>query len=488
MRVLWTWILVLLSAFVGAYAVVAGHGPVVLALVVALLPIALRWLTLLEYVVVSSPFMAYVSVGGPLHAAVSDAVIPFLALAVLASGELDAERQRGLRRIVGFCLVGVTIAVASGAWATLTPLGFDFLVGISNLAKLVIVLGYTCIVAAAVAAMPVQKTFRALRMWGWVAAALAGGSMLTSFAGVPLIPTSGTRSYGFFQDPNLYAGYLLISLAVVIARECYKGMRETPILLILISGGIIATASRSAAGTLAVMLVLAALLIRARRVRWTLIVLAVVGVWVIMGLMAAAPDLMSLPALDRLTTASEVASSDSRFGLWARAIELWQESPYLGIGIGQYQLHSADVFGTSGRTGNGFVAHNTFLSFLSETGVLGLGALLTGLVLMAKATFSLKPLGRRIDKAFLLGVIAVAAQMMTLNLQNVRYVWLLFGVILGLRLRLQARAGEAADGTEPAHSDAEPDAESDAEPEQVTRKQPAVPAPREPVGAGARRP
>lgn len=435
MRLLATSALAVLSALIGGYAVVTGHGPELALVVIAAIPVMLRWVTLLEYVVLTSPFMFYVSLGGPLHAAASDAVVPILALAVLAQPELAEVQRTGIRRVVAFSFVATTAAVASGAFAALTPRGFVFGVGVSNLVKLVIVLGYTCVVTAAVATMPVARTFRALRLWGWVAAALGLGSILTAFAGIPLIPGSGIRSYGFFQDPNLYAGYLLVSLAVVIARECYKGMPETPFLLVALSGAVVATASRSAVGTLAVMLFVSALLISARRVRWTLVTLGAAGLWVLAGVLAAKPDLLALPALSRLTTASETAGTDPRLGLWARAIELWRSSPITGIGIGQYQLYSEDVFGVSATTGNGFIAHNTFLSFLSETGIIGLGILLVGLVAIGRSAMPLKALGHRLDKAMLIGILAIVGQMMTLNLQNVRYVWILFGVILGLRIR-----------------------------------------------------
>lgn len=445
MRLLTTCALVVLSAVIGGYAVNTGHGPELAVVVIAALPVMLRWVNLFEYVVLTSPFMFYVSIGGPLHAAVSDAVVPVLALAVLAQPELAEVQRAGIRRVVAFSFVATTAAVASGAFAALTPRGFVFSVGVSNLVKLVIVLGYTCVVTAAVATMPVAKTFRALRLWGWVAAALGLGSILTAFAGIPLIPSSGVRSYGFFQDPNLYAGYLLVSLAVVIARECYKGMPETPFLLIALTGAVVATASRSAVGTLAAMLFISALLISARRVRWTLVTLGGVGLWVLAGVLAAKPDLLALPALSRLTTASQTTGTDPRLGLWARAIELWHSSPITGIGIGQYQLYSQDVYGVSASTGNGFIAHNTFLSFLSETGIVGLGILLVGLVAIGRSAMPLKTMGRRLDKAMLIGILAIVGQMMTLNLQNVRYVWILFGVILGLRIREQIRQSELSD-------------------------------------------
>lgn len=442
MRVLGIALLVVAAAFLGASAVVAGHALPLIVALLALLPVLLGWITLLEYVVVGSPFMFYVSLGGPLHAAASDAVVPLLALALLVTGDLPRESQRGIRRVVGFALLATTAAVASGAFAALMPRGFVLSEGVANLAKLVIVLGYSCVVTAAVAALPMSRAFRALRIWGWVAAVLAAGSMVTSFGGVPLIPGNDFRSFGFFQDPNLYAGYLLISLAVVIARECHRGMPETPFLLVALSGGVAATASRSAVATLAVMLFLSALLISARRVRWTLVGLGILGVWVTMGVLAARPDLLAFPAFQRLTSASEVAGNDPRLALWGRALDLWHSSPITGIGIGQYQLYSEDVYGISGRTGTGFVVHNTFLSFLTETGVIGLLVLVAGLIAVARTAAGLGDLGCRIDKALLIGVVAVVAQMMTLNLQNVRYVWILIGFILGLELRRRSNPEE----------------------------------------------
>jgi O-antigen ligase len=61
----------------------------------------------------------------------------------------------------------------------------------------------------------------------------------------------------------------------------------------------------------------------------------------------------------------------SRLKMWRKAVELWRESPWFGIGLGQYNIVSS--FGWK------HTAHNLYLSILCEGGIF---AFLSWIVLM----------------------------------------------------------------------------------------------------------
>lgn len=54
---------------------------------------------------------------------------------------------------------------------------------------------------------------------------------------------------------------------------------------------------------------------------------------------------------------------DERYRLWSRAMDLWQESPWMGIGPGVFRLEN--------RMKNELNVHNIYLQVLAEAGILG---------------------------------------------------------------------------------------------------------------------
>ena len=79
-------------------------------------------------------------------------------------------------------------------------------------------------------------------------------------------------------------------------------------------------------------------------------------------------------------------SSKTRLALWDRSLQLFQQHPLSGVGVGNWKI-AFPVFGTSGTTGEtGEVyfqqPHNDYLWVLTETGVFGLAAFLIVLALI----------------------------------------------------------------------------------------------------------
>jgi len=90
-----------------------------------------------------------------------------------------------------------------------------------------------------------------------------------------------------------------------------------------------------------------------------------------------------------------------RIYIWQDAIAIWQRSPYMGVGAGNYQFfdlaYGTDVVG---------VAHNQFLSVLAEMGVQGLICLLLTIIMMGRVALkrfntAISPTGKGIALAYL---------------------------------------------------------------------------------------
>ncbi len=90
-----------------------------------------------------------------------------------------------------------------------------------------------------------------------------------------------------------------------------------------------------------------------------------------------------------------------RINIWQDAIAIWQRSPYMGVGAGNFQFfdlaYGTDVVG---------VAHNQFLSVLAEMGVQGLICLLLTIIMMGRVALkrfntAISPTGKGIALAYL---------------------------------------------------------------------------------------
>lgn len=71
-----------------------------------------------------------------------------------------------------------------------------------------------------------------------------------------------------------------------------------------------------------------------------------------------------------------------RINIWQDALAIWQHSPYMGVGAGNYQFFDL-TYGTEIAG----VAHNQFLGVLAEMGVQGLVCLLFVIVMIGRAAF-----------------------------------------------------------------------------------------------------
>lgn len=411
----------------------AGITAAGIALVVLAVPIR----TTLDVLVVLSPFMfRVITPVGLLNLGTSDVLLPAILAGLLVRAVVEHEPLRDRASVVAG---GVPIAVAATVlvtgsltvWSVADP---DFLVtkAVSDTAKITVGVVYLGLVVVLVRRLGRESAYRSVALWTWVATATAAASVVGGVIGVDLVPNDGFRSLGFFADPNLYAGYLLLTLALLVLRAT----REAGPLLILqalvLVGGLVATGSRGGLGTLVLLALFTAFAIRSARVR-----LAIIG----FGLAAALVGWLLLPeddgsgnvlGVDRLRVSSGESGDDARFELWALAVRLWLGHPLFGIGLGQYPRFSVGIVGEIKTSELGHVVHNSFLSILVSLGVVGLAIFLLMFAWVLRTVYASPGLTRNQKHALTGGVLVIAAQMMTLNLENLRYVWIYFGLAVGL--------------------------------------------------------
>ena len=184
------------------------------------------------------------------------------------------------------------------------------------------------------------------------------------------------RVGGPIADPNDFAFFLLaaVPLAVGVRR---LGRRSWPwdLAVLLLVLAIAGTLSRGAILGLVVMTVVALV---AGMIRLRVVVALGVLFGTALSLTAALfPHLVDVSLQQKEFIAEQNVSQ--RFQLWEAAGRMTQESPLLGLGPGSFSVYSRDYMRTVpiDPLHTLDVAHNTYLEFSSELGLLGLAAFLS---------------------------------------------------------------------------------------------------------------
>jgi len=325
-------------------------------------------------------------------------------LGTLGAGSLASEvvrRHRGTFLLLALFLAWLTVSLA---WSTEPVEGAEEI--------------WRWFVSAAVF-MVIATTLSTSRQLIAVCIAIAAVGLFALVIAVPELSPEGAqtdeaaRLGGSLENPNFLAAELLIAMLLAVGliavirpvrwRWVLAGAGAVLAFGVLLTGsrgGLIATVTAAAA---------ALVLVRGRRLQ---LVALLAGVGVV-GVMLA-PS--SLGSLDRLREFD--AGGTGRVDLWTVAWEMAKDNPVQGVGLDNFQveapekllevgaLQRADLIAETPK-----LVHNAYLTFLAETGIVGLSLFLLLVWTLLRATWSgarsLDKLGDK-DLAALAGAILVA--------------------------------------------------------------------------------
>ena len=236
------------------------------------------------------------------------------------------------------------------------------------------------------------------------------------------------RAYGPFTHPNQLAIYLELTTPIFLALlvgprgsrrldgPWYITRRLWPIWLIgVLAGlfGLVLSQSRGGmVGMAAGFAIVLALIVP--HVRLTIVRLAPVGLigalaflTISIGIVAAGVETFS--NRETLVTPANFAVQE-RLSHWTTAVEMAKEHPFVGVGAGNFDFNYRDYTQEwRFRIGRGH-AHDTYLHFLAQSGVVGLTAyiaVLLGVSLIIVRTIRILPGGSRL--ALLIGAAGITA-------------------------------------------------------------------------------
>ena len=408
------------------------------AAVVMLCLIHILRISAMELLDVTMPVSFYVG-AGPLvvNVTVSDFLLAVVAVQLLA----DRDIRRVVSRFSGplstaLAVSGLFVISCGGTiWVrSLLGLDTDWVEFLSNAFKLVIVMVFFFVCLIGFGRLDREGMQRVLSLWALAAAVVGALGAVASILyplGIDIGMSFDFRATATFEDPNAFASYLLLSIPVCLLARHLSGRHLFGWQLVPILAGVYTSYSRGAVLALTVMLVgLFMFSLGDRALRLLRILSAGFAVAVVGLLLSGAVDVLFE---DSRGTGFE---TDIRFQLWQAAWELWKSSPVFGVGLGQF-VGSAAGFIDHGA--EGVIAHSTYLSMLSETGLVGFVLFALVPVRVAVALVRDRSTGSRLFLGSLLSVLVMAA---SLNLQNSRSLWVLLALALAWTARAPSAQGE----------------------------------------------
>jgi O-antigen ligase len=290
-----------------------------------------------------------------------------------------------------------------------------------------------------------------------------------------------TRAYGTIGAPNSFAGYLNMSLPLAIALAVYHWGRwgaarragaeagvGVPALIGLVAlvlfWALLTTLSRGAwIGLAAGLLVMALALARSRRAAWA--IWPIVGTGLVFGLLSVMGALPGVVAERVGQLVGQIAVFDPRgvtptpenYALvermvhWQVAGNMFLSSPWVGVGIGNYNV-LFNEFGVQGWPWPRGHAHNYYLHLLGEVGLVGLtfyvAMLVTAVVVGVRALRAVRLRGDIYGEAVVTGALGVLVTFMTHNFfENLHA--LNMGIHWGAALALFTLVGKGFEGRDP---------------------------------------
>lgn len=371
--------------------------------------------------------------GFTLNVSAADAILPIAIVSALSTKANAVMPSHAFTRAaVIYAISLIAVAAASLLVAMATQVSLDFAYGAAAMLKMAISLGYLLTFYQLAKRSAAKGDLRFLALWSLTAFVISGLSIVGYAlyqSGISTPFTQDYRAVGTFDDPNLFSSYLVISFCILLMSRVVDPKIWKAVAALTILASVVLTGSRAVIPAVLFGLLVALSVARsqhvARRQLWRTVAL---------GMLAAAASFLvwnpidSLESVTRIVTIDDTVTSDGRLELWSVAWRMWQEHPVLGVGIGQYRAVADQyIFG-----GVSNIAHNTYLSFLAETGLVGFVVFVS----LPLATFVRVVRSRRRGNIFApllaLGLAAVAVQAFTLNLENSRALWALVGISAAL--------------------------------------------------------
>lgn len=191
---------------------------------------------------------------------------------------------------------------------------------------------------------------------------------------------AGGRLWGPFIGATTFGSYLVVLLAVALACWLLGARRRDRIIGAVMTAAtlleIVGSGTRSAAIAAVIIVIVACVMTQRFKLLLGTIVLSGIIVAIFLG-----------KILSKFT--HDVASTSNRLYLWQVALQLIHSHPWIGIGLGQFQVYYSQLIipRSTQLNPNGVSVHNQYLSWALSSGIIWMivGVALLGSILYACA-------------------------------------------------------------------------------------------------------
>jgi O-antigen ligase len=389
-------------------------------------------------IVLLLPLMVYLHVGLTFNFSFSDLLLPIACLITLP---IFIENKNAFSNKYSYLLFYLYLLTFALTISFIKPMffsinEFELSTAISNIMKIVINFVYLYIFL--IYFMNYEKTsdksYTFLKVWNFISiifSLLCIIGVILYYLGITTNLTFGFRATGTFEDPNLAASFLIISLGFCLSynNSPNSNKKRIPINLLLILFALLLTSSRGGVlglGVGFILVVLINLTNKGIKQIAKIVVFLIVLITIILLINYIYPLDIVNTSLGRISNIStEESGTNLRLLLWRTALTLWQDNPFLGVGFGQY-LHNAQEINSSIVN----IPHNTYLSFLAETGIIGFMSFFSLPIYLFYKLFIWVKKGEVTSIFLFVSLSGILVQAFTINLENFRCLWIFYAFIL----------------------------------------------------------
>jgi O-antigen ligase len=200
-----------------------------------------------------------------------------------------------------------------------------------------------------------------------------------SILGVPAVEVNGERilrAFGSFPHPNILAGFLIVSLFLIIYLYTRNKKMQKMISLVFVINfmALLTTLSRGAIVAFVVGLVVMAFFVgKDKIVSRATTKFAIIAVFILVLFTVSFPGLMVTRSMS--TNEIEVKSNEQRMSQYSEFAEIYKNNWVYGVGIGNYTLAKYEL-NPNLHGGEYQPIHNTYLLIIAELGLMGVAIIL----------------------------------------------------------------------------------------------------------------
>lgn len=389
------------------------------------------------------PFMFYINIFGILvNISLGDIIFPFLGLFIVARYKQIFEGRKWIYFLYFLGIMLSMILSYISIQKNESIISVPFVTMFIEIVKTAVIGGYFYIGYLFIKDLKRYKlTLYSLSIGSIFVGLFAVGTYIFYLLDKPFfiekleLGRHGSRVVGTFEDPNLYAFYLIMIFYISLWNSKIVRNKLASLGMILISAFslilLIMTVSRSGLLALIVSLVFF-VVFNARKISKQSITIFLIFTFILLLGIQLDYSLQNgkvvSEVIDRIENTLIQGYEGDRFQLSRAALQMGNDYFLFGVGKGNFPLNSYIYLGEDNiNYQQRFIPHNTLLGIYAQQGIIGVSIFL---IFPGYLLYKLLKTKRSQNKYVIPLLVGFLTLSFAINIENVRFMWFLFGTLL----------------------------------------------------------